>query len=117
MTFYSDKAALASKLLAKYGQDVVFDYETGGAYDPVAMTTSGAGTGSETLKAFPTNFSKFEVSDTILTSDIKLIVEVPSSEFGRSVTCSINGYPYRVISFDTIGLIGDYVIFYFQLRR
>lgn len=117
MTFYSDKAALASKLLAKYGQDVIFSYETGAVYDPVLMTEAGGVTNNETAKAFPTKFGKMEVSDTVLSSDIKLLTEKLTTKPQPNWTCSINGTEYRVMNSDAVGLIGDEVIYYMQLRK
>ncbi|MEH6449531.1 MAG: hypothetical protein V7765_12725 [Oleispira sp.] len=117
MTFYSDKAALASKLLTKFGQDVIFSYETGATYDPVLMTETGGVASNETAKAFPTKFGKMEVSDTILSSDIKLLTEKLTTKPLPNWTCSINGTEYRVMNSDAVGLIGDEVIYYVQLRK
>ena len=117
MSFYSDKAVLAAKLLTKFGQDVVFDYETGAVFDPVLMTTSGGVAEQITAKAFPTKFGKMEVSDTILSSDIKLLTEKLTTKPLPGWTCSINGTIYRVMNSDAIGLIDDEVIYYVQLRK
>ena len=117
MTFYSDKALLATKLLTKFGQDVVFDYETDAVYDPILMTESGGIPVQITAKAFPTKFGKMEVSDTILSSDIKLLTEKLTTKPLPNWTCSINGTTYRVMNSDAIGLIGDEVIYYVQLRK
>ena len=117
MSFYSDKALLASKLLDKFGQDVTFDYETGAVYDPVLMTETPGTPVSETVKAFPSKFGKMEVSDTILSSDIKLLTEKLASKPLPNWTCSINSTKYRVMNSDAIGLVGDEVIYYVQLRK
>ena len=117
MSFYSDKALLASKLLAKFGQDVIFDYETDAVYDPVLFTTSGGVAEQITAKAFPTKFGKMEVSDTILSSDIKLLTEKLTTKPLPAWTCSINGTAYRVMTSDAVGLVGDEVIYYVQLRK
>jgi len=117
MSFYSDKAALASKLLAKYGQDVTFNWETGAVYDPVLMTETPGVANNETVKAFPTKFDKMEASDTILTSDIKLVCEKTSNKPLPNWTCLLNGATYRVMGSEAIGLAGDEVIYYVQLRK
>ena len=117
MTFYSDKAALASKLLAKYGQDVTLSFSVGGTYDPVLMVETGGGVVSETVKAFPTKFDKMEASDTILTSDIKLVCEKTSNKPLPNWKCLLNSQEYRVMNSDAIGLVGDEVIYYVQLRK
>ena len=117
MSFYSDKAVLSSKLLAKFGQDVVFDYETDAVYDPVLMTETGGIPVQITAKAFPTKFGKMEVSDTILSSDIKLLTEKLATKPLPGWTCSINSTAYRVMNSDAVGLVGDEVIYYVQLRK
>lgn len=117
MSFYSDKAALASKLLAKYGQDVTFSWETGAVYDPVLMAESAGTTNSETVKAFPTKFDKMETSDTILSADIKLVCEKVSTKPEPDWHCLLNGATYRVMSSSAVGLAGDEVIYYVQLRK
>ena len=117
MSFYSDKAALASKLLTKYGQDVTFGIDSGATYDPVLMTETGGSITNETVKAFPTKFGKMEMSDTILSSDIKLVCEKTSAKPLPNWTCTINSAKYRVTSSEAIGLVGDEVIYYVQLRK
>ena len=117
MTFYSDMAATAKDMLNEFGQDVVFDYETDAVYDPVLMTESGGVAEQITAKAFPTKFSKMEVSDTILSSDIKLLTEKLTTKPLPNWTCSINGTEYRVMNSDAVGLVGDEVIYYVQLRK
>ena len=117
MSFYSDKALLASKLLTKYGQDVVFNYETGAVHDPVLMTETPGAAQQINAKAFPTKFGKMEVSDTILSSDIKLVCEKTSVKPVAGWDCVLNSATYKVISVDSIGLAGDEVIYYVQLRK
>ena len=117
MSFYSDKAVLASKLLTKYGQDVTLSFSVGATYDPVLMTETGGGFVNETVKAFPTKFGKIEVSDTVLSSDIKLVCEKTSSKPLSNWTCTINSAKYRVMSSEAVGLVDNEVIYYVQLRK
>ena len=117
MTFYSDMAATASAMLDEFGQDVTFEYETGATYDPVLMTETGGSVNNETVKAFPTKFNASEMDDTILSSDIKLVCEKTSAKPLADWECTINSAKYRVMNSQSIGLAGDEVIYYVQLRK
>tara|TARA_R110000824_G_scaffold181327_1_gene362099 strand:+ start:591 stop:944 length:354 start_codon:yes stop_codon:yes gene_type:complete len=117
MTFYSDMAATAKDLLAEFGQDVIFDYETGATYDPVLMTEV-AGTAQQiTAKAYPSKFMQSEVSTTILSTDIKLVCEKTLVKPAAGWDCTLNSAKYRVMNSTSIGLTGDEVIYYVQLRK
>lgn len=117
MTFYSDMAETASSMLDEFGQNVTFNYETGAVYDPVLMTETPGTNQQIDAKAFPSKFGKMEVSDTILSSDIKLVCEKTSVKPVAGWTCTLNSADFRVMGVDSIGLVGDEVIYYVQLRK
>ena len=117
MTFYSDMAATASAMLDEFGQGVVFNYEAGAVYDPVLMTETPGTVQQISAKAYPSKFGQMEVNDTILSSDIKLVCEKTTTKPVIGWTCTLNSADYRVMNIDSIGLAGDEVIYYVQLRK
>tara|TARA_R100000541_G_scaffold30953_4_gene39911 strand:- start:9056 stop:9427 length:372 start_codon:yes stop_codon:yes gene_type:complete len=116
MSFYGDKAKLASRLLTKYGQDVFFRYDDDVVYDPVLMIETEKSVVELPAKAYPTKFSLVEVSNTILSGDIKLVCEKLSVMPAPNWTCILGGVNYKVVDSQSVGLTGGEVIHYVQLR-
>jgi len=117
MSFYADMAKTASDMLAEFGQPVTFNYETGGTYDPVLQVETGAVAQQIIVNAYPSKFMQSEVSDTTLSSDIKLVCEKTSVKPVAGWECVLNSATYRVMDSEAIGLAGDEVIYYVQLRK
>ena len=117
MTFYSEMAGTASDLLAEFGQSATFTYYLGAVYDPVLMTEAAGTLQTIIGNGYPTTFSQSEVSDTILSSDIKLLCEKVSVKPQPDWECSLAGVNYRVMNAMSIGLTDDAVIYYVQLRK
>lgn len=117
MTFYADMAQTARDMLSEFGQSVTFNYETGATYSPVLMTETGGAAQQITVSAYPSKFTQSETSDTILSSDIKLVCEKISTKPVAGWTCTLNSAEYRVMNSEAIGLAGDEVIYYVQLRK
>jgi len=117
MTFYADMAQTARDMLTEFGQPVTFNYETGGTYDPVLQIETGATPQQIAANAYPSKFMQGEVSDTILSSDIKLVCEKTSVKPVAGWECVLNSATYKVMNSEAIGLAGDEVIYYVQLRK
>lgn len=117
MTFFSEMAETASELLSEFGQPAVFNYYSWFFYDPVLMTETTGTLETITGNGYPTNYSQYEVSDTILSSDIKLLCEKVSVKPQPNWECTLGGTKYRVMNSQAVGLTDDAVIYYVQLRK
>ena len=117
MTFFSEMAETASELLSEFGQPAVFTYYSGAVYDPVLMTETTGTLETITGNGYPTNYNQNEVSDTIISSDIKLLCEKVSVKPQPNWECTLGGIKYRVMNSQAIGLTDDAVIYYVQLRK
>lgn len=115
MSFYSNMATTALRLLTKYGVQHTFTTYSVGAFDP------NTGTRTET----PSNYTAYAVKDVYTTlekgssaikeGDIRLIAEAANYSIGD--TLSLDSTTWRIMGVDPIKP-GDTVVAYFlQIRK
>lgn len=108
----------ASKLLKKFGEPLVFKYETGGGFHPdtgeplpaTVVTVNGFG--------YPGRYESSDIDGTsIRSSDIRLTVERVSErpQVGWNVT--VDAKEYRVMDVRNVRLSGSDVIYICQIRK
>lgn len=115
MSFYTNMAATALRLLTKYGEELTFTTYSVGAYDP------NTGTRTET----PSNYTAKAVKETygilekansaIKEGDIRLIAEASTYAVGDTVT--VDSQVWRIMAVDPISPGDTDVAFFLQIRR
>tara|TARA_B100000795_G_scaffold36505_1_gene24070 strand:- start:938 stop:1291 length:354 start_codon:yes stop_codon:yes gene_type:complete len=116
MSFYSELAITATKLLTEKGEQAVFTRRTTGTFDPVTGTSSGDTVSTFNAKVYPSTFSVNQVNgESILMGDKKLIMQAGNKpQINDKVTMS--GKFSTVVSFSSVGLTSDEVIYVVQTR-
>lgn len=118
MTFYSQLAAVASRLLTDKGQSVSFSRRTGGTFNPATGTYSGdtATTFSGYGAAF--NYNKTEIDGTIVQSgDLRLILEAVATPPAQGDEATVGGIDYRVMDVRPTSPGGTVTHYELQLRK
>ena len=116
MSFYSELATTAARLLTEKGETAIFSRTSPGTFDPVTGTSSGQTVTTFTAKVYPSDFSVSQVNgNSILAGDKKLIVEAGNKPAVND-RVSLSGIVTTVISFESIGLTSDEVIYVVQSR-
>lgn len=116
MSFYSELATTAARLLTEKGETAIFTRTSAGTFDPVTGTSGGQNVTTFNAKVYPSNFSINQVNGaSILAGDKKLIMQAGNKPaVNDKVTMS--GKVSTVISFESIGLTSDEVIYVVQAR-
>jgi hypothetical protein len=116
MTFYSDLAAVATRLLTDKGQQVTFSRETSTGFDPEAgINTTTTSTITGYGAAFDYNSS--EIDGTIVVKgDIRFLFEAGSAPQQDDVV-TIDSIIYRVMAVKTTSPAGTAVLYECQLRK
>lgn len=115
MSFYSNLAATAVRLLTKYGQSLTFTRYTKGSFD------AGTGSRTETTSTFTAKSVKYpyttleKANSAIQEGDIRLISEVATFRIGDTV--AIDSLNWRVMSVEPIDPGGTPVAYLLQVRR
>ena len=116
MTFYTDLAAVALRLLTDKGQQVTFSRETSTGFDPetgINTTTTSTITGYGA--AFDYNSS--EIDGTIIVKgDIRFLFEAGSAP-QQDDTAPVDSIIYRVMAVKKISPAGTDVLYEVQLRK
>tara|TARA_R110000744_G_C19202099_1_gene545060 strand:- start:61 stop:414 length:354 start_codon:yes stop_codon:yes gene_type:complete len=116
MSFYSELATTATKLLTEKGEQALFTRTTTGTFNPVTGTSTGDTVSTFSAKVYPSTFSINQVNgESILIGDKKLIMQAGNKPaINDRVTMS--GKVSTVISFESVGLTSDEVIYVVQTR-
>ena len=116
MSFYSDLADVAFRLLKDKGQNVTLSREVSSGFDPVAgINTSSPATYTAYGAAF--SYNKSEIDGTIIQKgDIRFVMEA-TTEPQSDDTTIIDSIIYRVMSVKPTNPAGTAVIYEAQLRR
>lgn len=118
MSFYSNLAATASRLLASKGQSVTFSREVSGTLDPVTGIISGATTTTFSGNGAAFDYNNSEIDGTVIKSgDIRLLVEALSTEPEQGDKCTVNSIDYRVMDVSPTNPAGTVVMYEVQLRK
>lgn len=119
MSFSSNMINTARTLLSSKGESISFTRVTEGAYNPATSAVASGTTTNYTADGLPTQFSKNEIDgDLIQSSDIRLILEKPSTETPAiGDTCVINSITYRVQDVTPIRAEGTDIFYIAQLRK
>ena len=116
MSFYSELATTATRLLTEKGETATFTRTSPGTFDPVTGTSSGQNVTTFTAKVYPSDFSVSQVNGkSILSGDKKLIVQAGNKPAVNDKV-SLSGIVTTVISFESVGLTSDEVIYVVQTR-
>ena len=117
MSIYDNFAVTASKLLAKYGAPAVITSVTGGSFDPATGSITGSTTTFVNGNGFATSYKLAEIDgETVLTNDVKVIIEKTASAPTVGSTCDINSKIYRIMNVTPISPAGTDVIYILQCR-
>jgi hypothetical protein len=117
VSFYSDLANVAKRLLTDKGQNVTFSREVSSAFDPVTGQNQIAAT-TFTGNGAAFNYNKSEVDGTIVQNgDIRFLVEATATEPANDDTVTIDNIIYTVMSIKPTSPAGTVVIYELQLRR
>ena len=116
MTFYTNMAATATRLLAKYGQTITWSQTTGGTYNPATGETTGGTTtnysGYGALLDFNTSLID---GDQIQATDKRLLLQ--SGDIAAiQDQLTVDGTAYTVVMKKEINPAGTVVMYEFQLR-
>ena len=116
MSFYSELATTATRLLTEKGETATFTRTSPGTFDPVTGISSGQNVTTFTAKVYPSDFSVSQVNgESILSGDKKLIMQAGNKPaINDKVTMS--GEFSTVVSFESVGLTSDEVIYVVQSR-
>lgn len=99
MSFYSQLAATAARLLADKGQAVTFSRTTGATYSPVTGAHTGGTPTSFTGNGAAFDYNKSEIDgETVQAGDIRLMLEATSAAPQIDDTATVDGVEYRVMS-------------------
>ena len=116
-SFYDNLALTASRLLNKYGQQVTFTRSVNGSYSPTTGTYSTSS--STTFKAYGAvfNYRESEVDgSSILSTDLKLLLEKPKKLPEVNDVVLVNGSSYFVFTTSPLAPAGTNVVVECQLR-
>ena len=109
----------AKRMLAKYGETVVITFAGLPSYNPITgaveVGTVGA---SYTAKGYPSRYGKDEIDGaTIMTNDVRLILELIDQRPEVGCTALVDGVTYRVMNVKPIRKSGADVIYICGIRR
>lgn len=117
MSFYSNMAATALRLLTKFGQTVVFTRPTGDTFDPSLGSYSGGTTTTITGKGAAFDYKNSEIDGTIVQKgDVRVIFEASTVAPAQNDNCALDSINYRVMDVKPLSPGGTDVIFTVQLR-
>jgi len=116
MSFYSNMAATARRLLTKYGQTVTLTYQSAPTLNPV--TGSLTSTPVEyTGKGAAFDYRAAEIDGVLVQAgDIRLILEATTTAPAVGHTCAVGGVTYRVMAITTSAPGGTTTHYTLQLR-
>lgn len=118
MTFYAGLADTAARLLADKGQVISFSRQTGGTFDPVLGSESGASTTAFTGNGAAFGYNNAEIDGTVVQrGDVRLIVESTTTVPVQNDQCTVDSVVYRVMAVEPIAPGGITVINKVQLRK
>ena len=116
MSFYSELATTAARLLAEKGESAIFTRTSAGTFNPVTGTSTGQNVTTFTAKVYPSDFSIGQVNgESILAGDKKLLMQAGNKP-AINDTVTLSGKVSTVISFQSIGLTNDEVVYVIQSR-
>lgn len=111
-------AITASRLLAKYGEEVSLSYATGGGVDPATgevttpatkVTVGGYG--------YPSRYEKSEVDGAVIRhDDVRLVLEKVAERPQSGWAATVDGKAYRVMDVRPIRRSASDVIYICQCR-
>ena len=117
MSFYSNLAAVATKLLTDKGQLLTFSRETTLAFDPVTGTNTVT-TSTFTGYGAAFDYNRNEIDGSIIQrGDIRLILNATDTAPATNDTTVIDGVTYRVMSIKKTAPAGTVVAYELQLRK
>jgi len=117
MSFYSNLASTASRLLTKYGQTVVFTRTTGATFSPSTGAYSGGTTTTVTGvgATFPYNIK--EIDGTLVQlGDVRVFFYATSAPLVGD-NCAVDSVNYRVQSVEQLSPGGTVVLYTVQCRK
>lgn len=119
MSLSTNLITTARTLLADYGESITLTRESEGTYSPTDGSFSGASSSSYSADGLPTQYSKFEIDETLVkSSDIRLILEKPTSVTPAvGDKCTIGGVEYAALNVTPIRAQGTDIIYILQLRQ
>lgn len=116
MSFYSQLAATAAKLIAEKGQDVTLVTELKGAYNP-SSGVSDAGTTASTAKAVITDYPFKAIDGTLIRSGDKQALLSGELDPNDCTAVVIGGARHEIVSVRPVAPGGTPVICKVQVRR
>jgi hypothetical protein len=118
MSFYSNLAAIASRLLDTYGQTASFSRVTGGTKNAATGITSGTSTTTYSGKGAAFDYNRSEIDGTLIVSgDIRLMLEATTTAPLVGDTCTVSSIAYRVESVKESSPGGEATHYELQLRK
>ena len=116
MTFYSELASVALRLLTDKGQQVTFTTISSDAFDPPTGSNQTTPT-TYTAYGASFNYNKSEIDGTIIQKgDIRFVMD-STTEPNKGDTVTIDSIIYRVMSVKPTSPAGTAVIYEAQLRK
>jgi len=116
-TFYSDLAAVATRLLTDKGQQVTFSRETSTGFDPeTGINTTNTSTFTGYGASF--NYNSSEIDGTIVVKgDIRFVVEAMTTAPDSGDTVTVDSLIYRVMDVKKVSPAGTVVLYECRLRK
>jgi hypothetical protein len=115
MSFYSNMAATALRLVTKYGQSITLTRPTGGTFSPTTGAETGGTTTTITGYGAAVPWEK-TATDQNVNNDLMVILEATSTAPAINDTCTINSVAYKVVSIDIISPAGTVVAYVLRCR-
>lgn len=115
----SREADSASRALKKSGEPVVITFKGSPSYDPITGAPIAGGSDvSYTVNGYPGQYGKDEVDgSTILSSDVRLILELLPVRPAVGCTALVDGALYRVMTVRYVRKAGEDVIYICGIRK
>lgn len=111
-------AATATRLLTKFGDPVLIEFETGGDVDPATGVVTTPPTENElTGFGYPSRYRNMDVDGAnVLASDIRFVTQQLSQRPQKGWDATVDGTKYRVMNVQPIRSQGEDIIYICQLR-
>lgn len=118
MSFYSNLAAVATRLLTDKGQVAAFSRETGGSFNPTTGSYSGQTTTAFSGQAAAFDYNKSEIDgDLVQLGDVRLILEPIATAPAPGDTVTVDSVVYRVMDVMASSPAGTITHYEVQLRK
>ena len=117
MTFYSEMAAVANDLLAEFGAPVILQRTSGGTFDPVAGSTTGASTSEIAAMGIQKHYKTSLVDGKRIKHGDKLFVLDDSQAPVISDKLKVGSEYWSIVGLNTVEPAGEAIVYFVQVRK